>query len=68
MMGAPTVLLEKIPSGLEPIRALGELESHLGRKATATMPTEVGGINSTIPLVVLSTSVSVMSAPPTGSA
>ena len=52
MMGAPTVLLEKIPSGEEPIRALRAVESHLGRVADATMPTEVGGINSTIPLYV----------------
>lgn len=52
MMGAPTVLLEKIPSGDEPIRALRIVEAQLGRKADATMPTEVGGINSTIPLHV----------------
>lgn len=52
MMGAPTVLLEKIPSGEEPIRALRCVEEALGRRATATMPTEVGGINSTIPLFV----------------
>ncbi len=52
MMGAPTVLLEKIPSGEEPLLALKAVEESLGRKATATMPTEVGGINSTIPLFV----------------
>lgn len=52
MMGAPTVLLEKIPSGEEPIRALRVVEKELGRRADATMPTEVGGINSTIPLFV----------------
>lgn len=52
MMGAPTVLLEKIPSGEEPIRALRAVEAQLGRTADATMPTEVGGINSTIPLFV----------------
>ena len=52
MMGAPTVLLEKIPSGEEPIRALRAVERYLGRTADATMPTEVGGINSTIPLFV----------------
>ncbi len=52
MMGAPTVLLEKIPSGEEPIRALQVVEKELGRRADATMPTEVGGINSTIPLFV----------------
>ncbi|PWR04129.1 DUF917 domain-containing protein [Meridianimarinicoccus roseus] len=52
MMGAPTVLLEKIPSGDEPLRALQAVETALGRRADATMPTEVGGINSTIPLFV----------------
>jgi DUF917 family protein len=52
MMGAPTVLLEKIPSGEEPIRALRIVEEALGHTAFATMPTEVGGINSTIPLFV----------------
>ncbi|MDX7952550.1 DUF917 domain-containing protein [Lichenihabitans sp. Uapishka_5] len=52
MMGAPTVLVEKIPSGEEAIHSLHTLERHLGRKATATMPIEIGGINSTIPLVV----------------
>jgi DUF917 family protein len=52
MMGAPTVLVEKLPSGEEAINSLLTLEKHLGRKAFATMPIEVGGINSTIPLVV----------------
>ena len=51
-MGAPTVLIEKLPSGTEAIHSLRELEKHLGRKAQATMPVEVGGINSTIPLYV----------------
>ncbi|ALN75040.1 DUF917 domain-containing protein [Aureimonas sp. AU20] len=52
MMGAPTVLVEKIPSGDEAVNSLRSLERHLGRKAQATMPIEIGGINSTIPLVV----------------
>lgn len=52
MMGAPTVLVEKIPRGDEAIRSLQTLEQHLGRKAYATMPIECGGINSTMPLVV----------------
>jgi DUF917 family protein len=52
MMGAPTVMVEKIPSGTEPVRALRALEAHLGRKADATMPIECGGINSMIPLFV----------------
>ena len=51
-IGAPTVLLEKIPSGREIIHAVNELETALGRKAHATMPVEVGGANSTVPLFV----------------
>jgi len=52
MMGAPTVLMEKIPSGEEAVASLKRLERHLGFRADATMPIEIGGINSTIPLVV----------------
>src|SRR6516162_4928862 len=52
MMGAPTVLVEKPPSGDEAIKSLRKIERYLGRKAYATMPIEVGGINSTMPLVV----------------
>lgn len=51
-MGAPTVMIEKIPAGTEPTLALRTLEDHLGRRADATMPIECGGINSMIPLVV----------------
>lgn len=51
-MGAPTVMLEKIPAGIEPTLALRTLEEHPGRRADATMPIECGGINSMIPLVV----------------
>ena len=52
MMGAPTVLVEKLPSGDEAVHSLRQLERYLGRTADATMPIEVGGINSTIPLLV----------------
>jgi hypothetical protein len=54
MMGAPTVLIEKIPSGEEAVASLRRLEEFLGRKAYATMPIECGGINSTMPLVARS--------------
>src|SRR6476469_7564968 len=50
-MGAPTVIIEKIPRGTEPETALRALERHLGRTATATMPIECGGINSMFPLL-----------------
>jgi len=52
MMGAPTVMVEKIPKGDEAVRALRTLEHQLGRRADATIPMECGGINSMIPLVV----------------
>ena len=52
MMGAPTVIVEKLPGGDEAVASLRKLEAFLGRKAFATMPIEVGGINSTMPLVV----------------
>ncbi len=51
-MGAPTVVLERLPAGPEPLGALRRLEAHLGKTATATMPIECGGINSMIPLLV----------------
>lgn len=51
-MGAPTVMIEKMPAGFEPELALATLEKHLGRTADATMPIECGGINSMIPLLV----------------
>ena len=52
MMGAPTVMVEKLPRGDEAVVALRTLEATFGRKADATMPIECGGINSTMPLVV----------------
>ncbi|WP_347351027.1 DUF917 domain-containing protein [Intrasporangium sp.] len=50
-MGAPTVMLEKIPSGAEITAALRALEELLGRKATHTVSIEAGGLNSMIPIV-----------------
>lgn len=52
MMGAPTVMLEKLPSGEEVLKALHELEQFLGRKAGAILCVEAGGLNSTIPYMV----------------
>lgn len=52
LMGAPSVLVERLPHGSEPVSALRALEAFAGRTATATMPIESGGINSTIPLFV----------------
>ena len=52
MMGAPTVMLEKLPRGDEAISALRSLEAVLGRKADAIFCIEAGGLNSTIPIAV----------------
>lgn len=52
MMGAPTVAIEKIPNGSEGLWALRHLESYVGRKTSAIVPVEQGGINSTIPIAV----------------
>lgn len=55
MMGAPTVMVEKIPSGTEAIAAFKDLENHLGKKIKATMPIEAGGVNSLIPVALAAT-------------
>jgi DUF917 family protein len=52
MMGAPTVMVEKLPRGDEVTNALCALESFLGRPVTHVICGEAGGINSTIPFVV----------------
>ena len=52
MMGAPTVMVEKLPRGDEVVAAFDRLNHHFGDRATHTVPIEVGGINSTIPIVL----------------
>ncbi len=52
MMGAPTVMVEKIPSGKEIVIAFQALEKYLGRPVRATMSCEAGGLNSTTPFTV----------------
>jgi uncharacterized protein len=52
MMGAPTVMLEKLPRGDEAIAALESLQAYLGKKADAIFCIEAGGLNSTIPIAV----------------
>lgn len=51
MMGAPTVMVEKLPSLDEVIAPIRALETHLGRSLTHVCCAEVGGVNSTIPIV-----------------
>lgn len=52
MMGAPTVMVEKIPRGQEIVSAFKALEVYLGRPVRATMSCEAGGLNSTTPFTV----------------
>lgn len=51
-MGAPTVAVEKLPGGHEPVASVERVERELGREADAIMPMECGGINSTFPFAV----------------
>lgn len=51
-MGAPTILIEKIPSGEEGDLALETYEDHTGIDTDAIIPFEAGGINSMIPIVL----------------
>jgi len=55
MMGAPTVLVEKVPSGKEVFAAFDALQSYLGKEIHATLPAEAGGVNSMIPLALAAT-------------
>ena len=50
MMGAPTVMVEKLPSLDEVVATVRAVEGHLGRPITHVCPAEVGGVNSTIPI------------------
>jgi uncharacterized protein len=52
MMGAPTVMVEKLPRGDEIIRAFQALREYLGRPITHTVSIEAGGLNSTTPFQV----------------
>lgn len=52
MMGAPTVMLEKLPRGDEANAALKALENYLGKSPDAIFCIEAGGLNSTIPIAV----------------
>lgn len=51
-MGAPTVIVEKIVGFGEGERALRALEKRLGRKATAIMSAEIGGLNALYPVAI----------------
>lgn len=51
-MGAPTITIEKLPSGSETRGALRVLEGHLGQRFSAIIPAEIGGGNSIEPILV----------------
>lgn len=50
MMGAPTVMVEKLPSLDEVVAPVAALGTYLGRPVTHIACAEVGGVNSTIPV------------------
>jgi len=52
VIGAPTVISEKVPAGPEFIGVVNALATYLGKKPVAIMPIEVGGMNTLIPLAV----------------
>ena len=55
MMGAPTVFVEKLPSGEELGAAFGALSSYLGQDVVGILPIEAGGLNSMLPLALSAT-------------
>ncbi|NGY61327.1 DUF917 domain-containing protein [Lentzea sp. NEAU-D13] len=52
LIGAPTVMIEKLPSGLEAEEALKALQAHDSTPATAVIGWEVGGCNGLLPLIL----------------
>ncbi|NVK54730.1 MAG: DUF917 domain-containing protein [Alteromonadaceae bacterium] len=51
-LGAPTVSLEKLPSGTEATAGLARLEQVLGKKIDAIFPVEIGGSNGLAPFIL----------------
>ena len=52
MMGAPTIMVEKLPAGDEIVVAFKALEEYLGRPITHTVSAEAGGLNSVTPFTL----------------
>lgn len=50
MMGAPTVMLEKLPNGDDVVRAFETVGKFIGKPIRATMSIEAGGLNSVVPI------------------
>jgi len=51
-MGAPTVGVERMRRGNEQVNALRALEAYTGKTITHLVSSEIGGGNSTVPLIV----------------
>ncbi|WP_329086206.1 MULTISPECIES: DUF917 domain-containing protein [unclassified Streptosporangium] len=51
MMGAPTVMLEKVPSAEQAALAVRALATYLGKSPTHLVCAEAGGVNALVPLV-----------------
>jgi uncharacterized protein len=52
MMGAPTVMVEKMPNGDDIINAFHSIGKYMGKPIRATMSIEAGGLNSVVPIYV----------------
>ena len=52
VIGAPTVILEKIPSGVEFKTSVTAMAQYLGKEPVALMPIEVGGMNTLVPMAI----------------
>ena len=52
MMGAPTVMVEKMPNGDDIVNAFQSIGKYLNKPIKATMSIEAGGLNSVVPIYV----------------
>ncbi len=52
MMGAPTIMVEKVCSGVEPMVTYDEMVKELGEEPYAIYAVEAGGVNSMIPFIL----------------
>jgi DUF917 family protein len=52
VIGAPTVILEKIPSGVEFKGSVAAMAKYFGQDPVALVPIEVGGMNTLVPLAI----------------
>ncbi|MEF9841493.1 MAG: DUF917 domain-containing protein [Raoultibacter sp.] len=52
MMGAPTIMVEKICSGEEPMNTYDGLVKELGQELFAILAIEAGGVNSMVPFIL----------------